>query len=347
MIINQLNFEKLLFNPELLLKLKTGEQFFPIHMIVSLTNYCNHKCIWCTVYKYQKEEARFFETDKLLGFLQQASELGLKAITYVGNGEPTLHPDFGKITRKVNEFGIEQGIFTNGARLDKFSQHYLDYFSFVRFSLDGYDNDSHFKTHGVKNQFDKIAAGIASLVEKRKDQAIQIGVQYVFHNYNYEGIHEIAKICKSSGVDYLSYKPAFNRGAMEIRGKKNTLTLKDITDKISSIRLEFEDEEFKVFFREFQTKSIDTNVLRTDNCYAGFLSLMLYEDESIVICGPHKVEIATINDSPEDIIKELYDKVPKLDVSKCPGGCRYHSLNRILHLLHHPDECMFMNNNFI
>jgi MoaA/NifB/PqqE/SkfB family radical SAM enzyme len=347
MIINQLNFEKLLFNPEILLKIKKGEVFFPLHMIISLTNYCNHKCIWCTIYEQQKGKAYFTDTEKLLVFLEKAAKLGLKAITYVGNGEPTLHPDFGTITKKVNEFGIEQGIFTNGARIEKFSQHYLDYFSFVRFSLDAYDNESHFRTHGVEGKFEKIIQNIQKLVGLRSNHPVQIGVQFVFHNYNWEGIRTIAEICKSIGVDYLSYKPAFNRGAIEIRGTKNTLTVKDLSDKISSTRLEFEDETFKLLYREFQTRSIDKNIFKTDQCYAGYLSLMVYEDETLVICGPHKVIAASIEDDPETIMKLVYEMVPKLDIRKCPGGCRYHSLNRILYLFKNPEKRGFLNDNFI
>lgn len=347
MIINQLNFEKLIFNPEILLKIKRNEKFFPMHMIVSLTNFCNHKCIWCTVYEYQKGEALFFNTQNLLNFIEKAAQLGLKAITYVGNGEPTLHPDFGLLTSEINKMGVEQGIFTNGTKIKAFQEHYLKYFSFVRFSLDAYDNESHFKTHGVKGQFESIIEQIRDLLVLRRMDGPQIGAQFVFHNYNYEGIEEIAKISKEIGLDYISYKPAFNRGAIKERGEKNTLTLSDLTARIAAAKETMEDENFRIFFREFQIKSLEKNILKSDQCYGGLFSLLLYEDESIVVCGPNHVVAGTIQDSPGDIVESVYKIVPKIDVKKCPAGCRYHPLNRLIHLYMNPAERRYFNEFFI
>lgn len=347
MIINPLNFEKLIFKPEILLKVKNKEKFFPLHMTISLTNYCNHKCIWCSVYEYQQGKAIFFKADKLVAFLEKAAVLGLQAVTYIGKGEPALHPDFKDIVTRVNALGIEQGIFTNGTHLDRYADQYLAYFSFIRCSLDAYDEESHLKTHGVKNQFFKIIKNIETLTGKRQNPMPRIGAQFVYHNLNYKGIREITRISKDAGLDYLSFKPAFNLGATDVRGEKNTLQLSDMTEVIGDVRTEFEDDSFKVFFRDFQIQSIEKSIFDYGQCYAGIYSLYLFEDENIYLCAHQKIKAGNINHTPEQIMATIYKTLPGINLKKCPGGCRYHSLNRLMHLLVHPDQRGFMNENFI
>jgi len=349
MIISQLNFEKLVFKPELLLQVKHKELFFPLHATVSLTNYCNHKCLWCTVYEYQQDKAKYFETDKLIGYIKNANKHGLAAVTYVGNGEPVLHPDFKKITEEFGECDIEQGIFTNGSKLRELTSLYLKYFSFVRFSLDAFDNDSHKNSHGVEGQFEPIIKEIKDMTKEKKKikSDTQIGIQYVFHNVNYQGLYQIAEIAKNAEVDYLSFKPAFNRGAIFVRGTKNKLTLDEIYNDIARAKIEFEDDDFKIFFREFQIKSIDKNILKYKNCYAGLFNILIYEDESIIYCGPKRIKIGSINDDPLKTMHEINENHLKISLQNCPGGCRYHSLNRLMFLLLNPEKRKFFNENFI
>lgn len=349
MIINQLNFEKLIFNPELLLKIKNNTQNFPIHTIISLTNYCNHKCLWCTAYEYQKEKAINIDTDNLLSFLQKSVKKGLKAVSYVGNGEPTLHPDFTKIVEQCNRFGLEQGIFTNGYNLKNLTKSYLSYFDFVRISLDAFSNDSHSITHGVPNQFETIINNIEHLVSsKNKNQKLpQIGIQYVFHQANHMGIEEITKIAKKLKVDYLSFKPAFNRGAILERTQKNSLDMKKTSTIILSLKEKYETNKFKIFFRDFQTKSIDKNIFKYKFCYAPLLNMLLYEQGEVMICGPQKIVIGNINETPNNISDKIISTYRKLDLTKCPGGCRYHSLNYLLDLFENKEKRKYLNENFI
>ncbi|MFZ5774275.1 MAG: radical SAM protein [Thermodesulfobacteriota bacterium] len=350
MIISRLNFEKLLFRPELLVMLRDGETFFPVHATISLTNLCNHRCIWCTVYEYQQGKARFFPGTSLLAFLGQARTRGLAAVTYVGNGEPTLHPDFEDIARKINALGIEQGIFTNGTNAERLADTYLDCFTFVRFSLDAGSPETHAKMHGVTNAFDSIISGIRTLCDLRRDRRgkkPQIGIQYVFHNDNIDGIHEAASLAKEIGVDYLSFKPAFNRGALLANGNLNTLSLHEVHPHIMKALDDFSSDDFAIYFREFQVDGIDRNTLNYDCCVAGLFNILIYEDEQVIICGPKRVVAGTIRDQPERLAKNIEALYRSLPLDNCPGGCRYHSLNHLAYLLRNPEARQAFHENFI
>ena len=89
--MNILGFEKLLYHPEKLSKIRDDKHQFPVHATISLGNYCNHKCLWCSAYEYQLEKDNQINIELLLDWLQRASGRGLKAVGYVGNGEPLDH----------------------------------------------------------------------------------------------------------------------------------------------------------------------------------------------------------------------------------------------------------------
>ncbi len=101
-----------------------------------MSNYCNHRCPWCTAYEYQKDKALGVDRSDLLLFSKKASNKGLKSVGYVGNGEPTAYPKFNELTDSVGNLGIEQGVFTNGYLINRSIDYLLNNFTYIRISLD-------------------------------------------------------------------------------------------------------------------------------------------------------------------------------------------------------------------
>lgn len=81
-----------------------------INLLPDTMKYCTFNCIYCEcglTDKDQDERAKLYTTDEVITALEERfKELhtrGLKPdnITYAGNGEPTMHPGFGKIIDKT------------------------------------------------------------------------------------------------------------------------------------------------------------------------------------------------------------------------------------------------------
>lgn len=87
-----------------------GELVNPINIEISLTGYCNANCPWC--FYNDSKDNEILNTQKLRDFICKCYVNGVKAITYSGGGEPTLHPDFPEILNFTSEF-FEVGLFTN------------------------------------------------------------------------------------------------------------------------------------------------------------------------------------------------------------------------------------------
>ena len=95
-------FGKLLYHPEKVIGVKEKKNAFPVSATVSLGNFCNHKCLWCSTAYWQKEKSNSMNFEKLKKWLTKAKKKGLKSVSYVGNGEPLAYSKFREISNASN-----------------------------------------------------------------------------------------------------------------------------------------------------------------------------------------------------------------------------------------------------
>lgn len=334
-----LDFDKIMYHPENIVAIKNMEPIFPVHATISLGNFCNHKCLWCTAYEYQLDNANLLDFDKILIFLEKAKKRGLKAVTYVGNGEPTAYPRFKELVTKIADLGIEQAMFTNGYLMDRFEDEILKYFTWIRVSLDAGSTEIHNHMHDVTNHFDKIIQNTKHLINKRKGNMPTIGIQYATHHENLDDLYNSAQISHKIEADYFSIKPVFNRGSVGEKIEKNNLTYNDITPVVNKIKTDFENKDFGVFYRPSQILSHEQEhtIFNYNLCVAGFFNINIYEDDKIIYCGPHRVSVGKITDNLDKIENNIISLSKKLDLDKCPAGCRYHDLNNLVDNILNPE----------
>jgi len=344
-----LSFDKLLYHPDKVDRLRRNERQFPVHVTLSLGNYCNHRCLWCTAYEYQLSKAKHMDYDKLMSFIERASKRGLKAVGYVGNGEPLAYPKFRELSAAVNALGLQQGMFTNGYLLDRYMDEALNHFTYIRFSLDAGSPETHAAMHDVANQYERIIDNAAALIAQRRNKLPTVGIQFATHHLNMHDLPASAKMASEIGVDYFSVKPVFNRGSVGERIEKNNLTFDELTPMVAEIRRQYESPDFKIYYRPHQimSEAADRNILNYGRCVAGFFNLNVYEDEKLVYCGPNRIPVGTLDDDLDDVEDRIMKLSTRLDLSKCPAGCRYHALNHLADTLVDPDQAAPYHPNFL
>lgn len=177
-------------------RFKTHE---PITADVFITNYCNNKCPYCTYRRWELEPgARYMHFEDFVKYTQRLLWFGVKGIILTGGGEPTLNPDFNKITEYLEKNEIDYGINTNFCEYRYFRPNYL------KVSLDGYDRESYIKKRGV-DRYDDVIANIKKYAENKDKSKTNLGVQMVVTDIN--DIEPFYNSVKDIDLDYIVYRP--------------------------------------------------------------------------------------------------------------------------------------------
>lgn len=187
------------FNPQLKLAVHTefarfqqGQRVVPINIEVSLTHVCQAKCPWCfyrgTHQKMKPESVLDFDVCKQL--LQDMTMLGVKAVTWTGGGEPTLHPRFGELVNAASSLKLNQGLFTNGLDQPDYDPSLLDW---IR----------------VSNTDESWNEDVLSYIRQRA-KVLGMAVNYVGDD---DTVKNASEIGNRVGVDYVQV-----RQALKLRG---------------------------------------------------------------------------------------------------------------------------------
>jgi|APSaa5957512535_1039671.scaffolds.fasta_scaffold05316_2 MoaA/NifB/PqqE/SkfB family radical SAM enzyme len=200
----------------------------PVYVRIKPTNRCNHDCYWC-VYadsfrkKNKKDEfgsghiqsemhTDMIESDtmpkeKLLETLNIFKEIGVKAVTYSGGGEPLFYKDIVEVMKRTISNGIDLSIITNGELLSGERAQILSQAKWVRVSMD-YTNAlemKNFRRIGDRS-FDRVMENIKAF-SKIKNSDCDLGINFIVHKDNCNNLVEFAKKMKDYGVDNVRFSP--------------------------------------------------------------------------------------------------------------------------------------------
>jgi len=226
----------------------------PIHIRIKPTNICNHNCWYCA-YKVDylqlgqdMVERDFIPKEKMFEIIDDCKEMGVKAITFSGGGEPFVYRYFLDTIKKVVESKIAFASLTNGSKLNgEIAELFAHNGRWIRISIDAWDDKSYAKNRGVKEgEFSKIINNIKNFV-KIKDKKCSIGISYIVDKNNYHKIYEFAKMMKEIGVDSIKISPCIVSNS----GVENNLYHKKFFEKAKELSLKakekLEDSSFEVF----------------------------------------------------------------------------------------------------
>lgn len=195
----------------------------PIHIRIKPTNVCNHNCWYCA-YKVDNlqlgqdmVERDFIPLEKMMEIIDDCKNMGVKAITFSGGGEPFTYRYFTETIKKVIESNIKFASLTNGSKLkDEIAELFAFNATWLRVSIDGWDGESYSKYRGVKeNAFSKLLNNMENF--QKLNGSCALGVSYIVDNKNYNHIYDFAKMMKNIGVNSIKISPCI----VDNNGSKN------------------------------------------------------------------------------------------------------------------------------
>lgn len=200
---------------------KYGERFAPITIDMSLTRACNYKCIYCYS-KLQENRGKRITLDIMYRFLDDCAEIGVKAISFVSDGESSLSPAYVGSIKYGHSLGISMASGTNGYFLtEDVLQEILPYLTYLRFNITAGEPKGYAEIMGTTEEsFYRVKEHIkkAAQIKKQRNLDVTIGMQMVLMPAFADQILPLARLGKELRVDYLVIKHCSDdeRGALGV-----------------------------------------------------------------------------------------------------------------------------------
>jgi MoaA/NifB/PqqE/SkfB family radical SAM enzyme len=204
-----LDGHKLSWHKERVDALLRGERVAPITIDCALTRRCSYRCVYCYG-KLQANDEKKMTRDIIFRFLDDAAEIGVKAISFVSDGESTCSPYLYDAILRGKENGTDMALGTNGFLLkDDRLEDILPALTYIRFNISAAEPDRYAEIHGCKDTaYAKVINTIKESVriKRVKNLDVTVGLQMVLLPEFQDQIIPLALLGKDLSVDYLVIK---------------------------------------------------------------------------------------------------------------------------------------------
>lgn len=186
-----------------------GERIAPITIDCALTRRCTYRCVYCYGQLQANDEKRMTK-EVIFRFLDDAADIGVKAISFVSDGESTCSPHlYDAIVRGKNN-GLDMALGTNGYLLkgERLGEILL-HLTYLRFNISAAQATRYAEIMGCKEScLDKVLNTVRECVriKREKNLSVTLGLQMVLLPEFADQIIPLAKLGKELGVDYTIIK---------------------------------------------------------------------------------------------------------------------------------------------
>jgi len=177
-----------------MLELLRSFSFRPLACVWELTLTCNLHCKHCGSFAGPRREEEL-DLEECLDLADQLAALGCERVT-LGGGEPTLHPHWHEIGRRLTDRGVQVNIISNGwrwteAELERARHARL---ASVAFSLDGFEQDHDFMRR--EGSF----ARVVEAIDRSVAAGLPAAANTTVNSRNRRSLPELLQLLVSHGV---------------------------------------------------------------------------------------------------------------------------------------------------
>lgn len=194
----------------------------PVHIRIKPTNICNHRCSYCA---YRTDYLQLgkdmvlkdqIPRGKMLEIVDDIIEMGVKAVTFSGGGEPFCYPYLPEISKKLADSSVRFASLTNGAKLEgEAAEIFAHRATWLRVSMDGWDDESYKSYRGVSGgEYTKIMSNMRRF--KKFGGKCFLGISLIVDKCNASHIYEFIEKAVDVGVDSIKIAPCIisNEGSV-------------------------------------------------------------------------------------------------------------------------------------
>ncbi len=320
-----------------------GERIAPITIDCSLTRRCTYRCVYCYGQLQYNDEKRMTK-DVIFEFLDDAAEIGVKAISFVSDGESTCSPHLYDAILRGKNNGLDMALGTNGSLLKEDRlEEILPCLTYLRFNISAGEPSDYAKIMGCREDlFLKVCDIIKKTVKikKEKNFPVTIGLQMVLLPQFAGQVIPFVKLGRELGVDYSVIKHCSDdeEGKLGVDYSKY-FELVDILKEAES----YSDDEYVV--KAKWSKILSGGKRNYSRCYGPPFIMQFSGSGLVAPCGMlfndkyKKYHIGNIADTPFKKIwqSDRYWEVVNMIASEefdartmCGSLCLQHKVNEFL-----------------
>lgn len=232
---------------------ENNEILAPLHIRIKPTNVCAHNCWYCS---YRADYGQlgkdmivkdYIPKDKMLEIIDDCIDMGVKAITFSGGGDPFYYKYLLDTVKKLASSPIEFATLTNGAKLDgEIAEVFAKHAKWVRISIDGWDDKSYADYRGIKEgEFSKVIENMKKF--QKLNGTCSLGVSFIIDKKNYTHIYDFVKMIKETGVDNIKLSPCIVSNSGKENNEYHQEMFKTASAEVKRAKKDFEDKDFEVF----------------------------------------------------------------------------------------------------
>ncbi|MBW1988980.1 MAG: radical SAM protein [Deltaproteobacteria bacterium] len=204
-----LDGHKLAWHRDRLQAWNAGERVAPITIDCALTRACTYRCVYCYG-QLQANDEKKMTRDVIFRFLDDAAEIGVKAVSFVSDGESTASPHVYDAILRGRENGLDMALGTNGYLLkDERLEDILPALTYLRFNISAAEPRRYAQIHGcAESCYHKVLETVCRAVRIKRENnlPVTLGLQMVLLPRFADQVLPLARLGGELGVDYTVIK---------------------------------------------------------------------------------------------------------------------------------------------
>lgn len=339
---------KILCHPDKLDAILNERRTAPLYVRIKPTNICNQNCWYCVYANDKVVENRSVDRresipwEKMQEIIVNLSEMGTKAVTFSGGGEPLCYHHIYETLELVQQKNIDYAMISNGQALNEVARKALKDAKWLRISLDSVNQEMYQKIRGV-DTYSTVMENIEKFAQEKSAECV-LGVNFVVTKDNYSDIYEMCRMLSNLGVDNVKFSPLMVKGAipeyhMKIR--------ENIEEQLIKAKSDFQNAKFSIIDKYTNDASFDKKFgKKCTHCYIKEIFTVIGADSKVYYCHQRAyTQTGMIGSLEQQSFKELWfsdettEKFRKMiPQNECNFRCAFEERNELLDSLVNMDK---------
>jgi len=313
----------------------------PTHIRIKPTNVCGHNCWYCA-YKSSDlqlgkdmNERDFIPREKMIEIINDLDDMDVKAVTFSGGGDPFYYPHLAEAIKKLSETEIAFAALSNGSRLKgEIAELFSTYGTWLRISLDGWDDKSYSEYRGVKEgEFTRVMENIRNF--KRLSGSCYLGAVVIVDHKNASHVYELISMLQDAGADSVKISP----GIVNNNGEENNEYHRRIFDSVKTQSKEAVEKMARNGFEIFDSYHLLDDKFKKDYSWCPYIQILpiIGADQNVYSCQDkaYNLDCGLIGSIRDQSFKSFWfsgkEKFFTIDPSRhCDHHCVSNSKNRLI-----------------